>query len=80
MHYLIIRPSTGETMGQDRYGLLVIEAGLEQPTYAPKLLTTMHVAENHQSAMNCEFGTGWEVATLDLAKGIVAITVTESVD
>lgn len=86
-HYLLIRPTTGEIMGETKYGLVALPpAGEGQndhtplTTIAPKLLTSIHVAENHQSAMNCEHGNGWEIATVDLAKGIVDITKTASVD
>ena len=84
MYYLVVRPSTGELMGETRHGLIAL-APTDAPAasdasitkaIAPKLLTAMHIAENHQSAMNCEFGSGWEVATLDISRGIIAITQT----
>lgn len=80
INYLVIRPATGEMMGQDRYGLVVVDPKAEQPPLSPKLMPHVHIAENHQSAMNCEHGSGWEVATVDLLKGIVSVSVTESAD
>lgn len=92
MHYMLINPATGRTMGETRYGLVTLppegtdvadmsaDEVVNHRTIAPKLLTSMHVAENHQSTMNCTFGTGWEIATVDLMKGIVAVTRTEPVD
>lgn len=84
MCYLVIRPSTGELMGETRHGLIALAPAASDASItkaiAPKLLTAMHIAENHQSAMNCEFGSGWEVATLDISRGIIAITQTLPVD
>ena len=79
LHYLLIKPTTGELMGETRSCLVVIDPTIEI-IQAPKLLTSMHVAENHQSAMNCDHGCGWEIATVDLLRGIVETTKTLPVD
>lgn len=75
LHYLLIKPTTGELMGETRSGLVVIDPTIEK-IQTPKLLASMHVAENHQSAMNCDHGGGWEIATVDLFRGIIETTKT----
>lgn len=79
LHYLLIKPATGELMAESSYGLHTIDPTIEK-IQAPKLLTSMHVAENYQSAMNCDYGGGWEIATVDLLRGIIETTKTLPVD